>query len=86
MIYVAAFHLLAGVITGAVFAVRTLLTLIGLVLAECIGVAIALGASAGLWSLSGLVAIQIGYLAGVFLRDVVEVTRVTEPGPGRRHP
>jgi hypothetical protein len=79
---VAAFHLLAGLMAGAIFAVRTLLTLVGLVLVECIGATIALGVSAGFWSLAGLVALQIGYLAGVYLRDVFEFARVTEPGPG----
>jgi hypothetical protein len=86
LIYVAAFHLLAGSIAGAIFAIRTLLTLVGLVLVECICVAIALGVSAGFWSLGGLVAIQIGYLAGAYLRDVFELARITQPGPGRsRH-
>jgi hypothetical protein len=83
---VAAFHLLAGSIAGAVFAIRTLLTLVGLVLVECICVTIALGVSEGFWSLGGLVAIQIGYLAGAYLRDVFELARITQPGPGRsRH-
>jgi hypothetical protein len=86
LIYVTAFYLLAGLVAGAIFAIRTLLTLAGLVLVECVGVTFTLGVSAGFWSLGGLVALQIGYLAGVYLRDVLELARVNEPGAGRsRH-
>ena len=60
MISVVALHFLAGVVTGCIFAVRTLLTLVALVLMECVGVTIAWGVSMGLWSLGSLIAIQVG--------------------------
>ena len=43
MISVVVFHFLAGSVAGTIFAVRTLLTLVALVLIECVGVTIALG-------------------------------------------
>ena len=41
MISVVAFHFLAGSVTGSIFAVRTLLTLVAFVLMECVGATIA---------------------------------------------
>jgi hypothetical protein len=40
---VVALHCLPGTVAGSVFAVRTLLTLVALVLTECVGVTIAWG-------------------------------------------
>ena len=57
MISVVALHFLAGTVTGSVFAVRALLTLVALVLVECVGVTIAWGTSMGLWSLGSLMAV-----------------------------
>ena len=51
MISVVAFHFLAGAVTGSIFAVRTLLTLVAFVLMECVGATIAWGLSTGLWLL-----------------------------------
>jgi hypothetical protein len=64
---VVVFHFLAGSVTGAIFDVRTLLTLVALVLIECVGVTIAWGLSTGLWSLGSLIAVQVGYLGGIYL-------------------
>ena len=47
MISVVAFHFLAGAVTGSIFAVRTLLTLVAFVLMECVGATIAWGLSTG---------------------------------------
>ena len=87
MISVAALHCLAGAVTGSVFAVRTLLTLVALVLTECVGVTIAWGTSMGLWSLGSLVAVQVGYLGGVCLRSALEHVGNAEPiaRPHHRH-
>lgn len=81
------FHFLAGLVAGSIFAVRTLLTMVALVLIECVGVAIWLGFSAGLfWSLGNLVAVQLGYLAGIYLRIAMEHAGIGVPDghPRRR--
>ncbi len=85
MISVVSLHCLAGAVTGSVFAVRTLLTLVALVLTESIGVTIAWGISMGLWSLGSLVAVQVGYLGGVYLRSVLEHVGIAEPIARPRH-
>jgi hypothetical protein len=86
LISVVAFHFLAGSITGSMFAVRTLLTLVALVLIECVAVTIAWGVSTGLWSLGSLIAVQMGYLGGIYFRSVLEHAGVAEPNvrPRRR--
>jgi hypothetical protein len=82
---VVAFHFLAGLVAGSVFAVRTLLTLVALVLIECVGVTIAWGVSIGSWTLGSLIAIQVGYLGGIYLRSVLEQAGIAEPSVRPRH-
>ena len=86
LISVVAFHFLAGLVTGSIFAVRTLLTLVALVLIECVGVTIAWGVSAGFWSLGSLIAVQMGYLGGIYFRSVLEHVGIAESNvrPRRR--
>lgn len=72
MISIAAIHFLAGLVTGSMFAVRTLLTLVAIVLIECVVATIARGLSVGLWSLGSLIGVQVGYLGGIYLRSVLE--------------
>lgn len=81
------FHLLAGLVAGSIFAVRTLLTLVTLVLIECVGVTIWRGFSTGFfWSLGSLVAVQLGYLGGIYLRSVLEHVGIDAPDVHpRRH-
>ena len=79
MISVVALHFLAGSVTGSIFAVRTLLFLVALVLIECVGVTIAWGVSMGFWSLGSLIAVQMGYLGGIYFRSVLEHVGVAEP-------
>jgi hypothetical protein len=80
-----ALHLLAGAVAGSIFAIRTLLTLVALVLIECIGVTIAWGVPMGFWSVGSLIAIQMGYLGGIYLRSVLERAGVAEPVVRPRH-
>ena len=82
---VIALHFVAGAVTGSIFAVRTLLTLVAIVLMECVGVTIAWGTSTGLWSLGSLVAVQMGYLGGIYLRSVLEHVGIAEPIVQPRH-
>jgi hypothetical protein len=86
LISVFAFHFFAGSVTGSIFAVRTLLILVALVLVECIGAAIVWGASVGFWSLGSLIAVQMGYLGGIYCRSVLEHMGIAEPDarPRRR--
>jgi hypothetical protein len=85
MISVVAFHFLAGLVTGSIFAVRTLLILVALVLIECVGVTIAWGVSMWLWSMGSLIAVQIGYLGGIYFRSVLEHVGIAEPIVRPRH-
>ena len=80
-----ALHFVAGSVAGSIFAVRTLLTLVALVLMECVGVTIAWGTSMGLWSLGSLIAVQVGYLGGVCLRSALEHVGIAEPIARPRH-
>jgi quinol-cytochrome oxidoreductase complex cytochrome b subunit len=79
LIYGTAIHFFAGLVTGSVFAVRTLLGLVTVVLLECLVATIVYGAAYGVWSLSGLLAVQIGYLAGLYVRSVLEHAGLTAP-------
>jgi len=79
LISVVSLHCLAGAVTGSVFAVRTLLTLVALVLTECVGVTIAWGICVGFWSLGSLIAVQVGYLGGIYFRSVLEHVGIAEP-------
>jgi hypothetical protein len=66
-------HFLAGVLVGSVFRVRTLLVLIFAVLVEALVAAAVLGLSIGLiWLIVSQIALQLGYLGGMYLRSVLE--------------
>lgn len=79
MITVIALHFVAGAVAGSMFTVRTLLVLVGFAFLECVTATVALGFSAGLLCLGGLVAVQIGYLAGICLRSVLEHVGIAQP-------
>jgi hypothetical protein len=72
LLYAATLHLLAGAVTGSVFKIRTLLLLVGLVVVESIILALVHGGTFGLWALTNVAVVQIGYLAGVYGRAVLE--------------
>jgi hypothetical protein len=78
LIYGVAVHFFIGLVTGSVFAVRTLLGLVAIVLLECFAATIIYGTAYGFWSLSGLLAVQIGYLGGLYVRSVLEHTGLTD--------
>ena len=78
--YLVAIHFLIGILTGSVFRVRVLLALVAVVLLECLAAVLALGATAALWPLTGLMAVQIGYLGGLLIRSVLEKAGLAEPG------
>jgi hypothetical protein len=72
LLYATIFHLLAGMVTGSLFKVRTLALLLGFVLIEALGLALMQGGIAFLWAVVLLVAIQVGYFAGLYSRRVLE--------------
>ena len=61
MLYAAIFHSLAGVVTGSVFQVRTLLLLLVILLIEAAALAAVDIRFAGYWALANLSLLQIGY-------------------------
>lgn len=79
MLYSIAIHFFVGVLTGCIFRVRVLLGLMAAVLLECGVIALTAGGAAALWSLTGLVAIQIGYLGGIYVRSILEKAGLTQP-------
>ena len=72
MLYAATLHLLAGALTGAIFKVRTLLVLLGLVAIEAAFVALSRGSSFGLMALLNIGVLQVGYFLGMFARAGLE--------------
>lgn len=86
MISVIALHLVAGSIAGVMFNVRTLVALVAIVLLECGTATAVLGFAAGLCSVGGLVAVQVGYLAGIYFRSVLERVGIAQPSVRPHHP
>jgi hypothetical protein len=78
-------HFIAGLVVGSLFGGRTLLVFAFAVFVEA-GVAVALsGASVGLfWLLGSEVALQFGYLGGMFLRSVLERAGIVIVAPQSR--
>lgn len=74
-----AIHFLVGGLTGCFYPVRALLGLVAIVLIECVVAAAVFGAWAALCSLAGLVALQFGYLGGIYARSVLERAGLAEP-------
>jgi hypothetical protein len=66
-------HLVAGLLAGAFFRVQTLIALALLVLIEAVwGLGTSSVAFLVLWSFAAETMLQVGYLAGVFARSIVE--------------
>jgi len=86
LLYAATFHLLAGTVAGSIFKVRTLLTLLGFVLFETAIAAIVQGSSAGLWALTSLLAIEVGYMAGLLSRGALGLVGYSGEQAGTRRP
>src|SRR3954452_6212148 len=85
LILVLTFHFVAGVLTGSLFAARTLLNMVALIFIECVGVTIALGPSIALWLVGSLIAIEVGYLGGIYIRSVLERAGIAEPSVRSQH-
>jgi hypothetical protein len=72
-------HFVAGAVAGAMFTVRMLLALVAIIVVAGAAVTILGGFTAGLHSVAGLIAVQIGYLAGVYLRGALERVGIAHP-------
>ena len=78
-------HFVAGILVGSLFGVQTLAVL---ALAVCVeaGAAVALGgASTGLiWLVVSQVALQFGYLGGMYVRSILERLGIVVIAPQSR--
>jgi len=72
LLYAATLHLLAGAVTGSVFKVRSLVVLLALVFAESVILVLTRGNAAGVWGIANLIAVQVGYFAGMYGRAILE--------------
>jgi hypothetical protein len=72
LLYAIILHLLAGTVAGAVFKVSTLLILLGCVAVEPAILAYVHNSIAAPLVLVNLVVVQVGYLAGIYGRGILE--------------
>ena len=77
-------HLLAGTVSGSVFRIRTLTLLVGFVLVESALLAFAQGGIAALWAAAALIAVQVGFVAGMVARGILEHAGFPLSGIGKR--
>jgi hypothetical protein len=67
-------------VAGGIFPIQALLGLMAITAVEGLAAAVVFGVPTGLWALANLVAIQLGYLGGVFVRNLLEKIGLAEPG------
>ena len=79
MLYAAIFHSLGGAVAGSIFKIRTLLFLSSVVLFEAIATAFVDIQTAELWALINIVALQCGYMGGLFIRGALELAGFLVP-------
>lgn len=79
-------HLLVGLLAGAMFGVQTLLVLAMLVVVEAVAMVVVIGLSLeSFWWVGAEVALQLGYLVGIYLRSMIErMGRVMKIASNRR--
>ena len=83
---IVAIHLLVGVLAGTVFGVQTLLALAIVVLVEAAVTVVVNGPSVDIfWWVGAEIALQLGYLVGIYLRSMIErmggVTKIASNRP-----
>jgi hypothetical protein len=86
LLYAIVFHFLAGGVTGSLFKVRTLSLVLGFVLVEFAFLIFLQGGIFVLWAVASLIAVQVGYVAGMSTRGILEhagysLTRVEKRRP-----
>ena len=67
----AALFFCAGILSGSLFNIRTLVLAISVILFGSIGLCFAQTTTIGLWTLTGIVWVEVGYLAGVYVRSIL---------------
>jgi hypothetical protein len=72
-------HLTAGVVAGLLFTVPTLILLVSIVLIEVLVLLIGYGGMAAVGPLLGLVALQLGYVTGIFVRKRIDPVSFSSP-------
>jgi hypothetical protein len=72
VLYSVLLHLLAGIIAGTVFTVGVLIVSLAFAVFEVLTLALTYGPRAAFSAVLGGVALQIGYLAGIFGRNIYE--------------
>lgn len=85
MISTVVLHCLAGLVAGTIFNVWILFILVAAVVVECGVAAVGLGTYASLCSVGGLVALQIGYFGGIYLRMLLERAGLAQQPSIRPH-
>jgi hypothetical protein len=72
LLYAIIFHLLAGGVTGSIFKARTLLLVLSFVLVEFAILTLVAGSNVVLWAVASLIAVQVGFAAGMYIRGLLE--------------
>lgn len=85
LFYSAIIHGLIGTVTGGIFPIQILLGLMAITAIEGVAAAVVFGVSTGLWVLANLLAIQVGYLGGLLVRNLLEKVGLAEPGTRINH-
>jgi hypothetical protein len=84
LLYAITFQFLAGGVTGSIFKVRTLLLVLSVVLVEFVLLIFLQGGVAVLWAVAGLIAVQAGYVAGLYTRGLLEYAGYLLTRDGKR--
>lgn len=84
MLYAITFHFLAGAVTGSTFKVRTLLLVLSFMLVEFAVLTLLRGGIPVLPAVASLIAVQVGYVAGMSARGLLEHAGYSLTRVGRR--
>jgi hypothetical protein len=84
VIYAIILHALAGSLTGTAFKIRTLLLVLGFVVIEFAILTVVQGMAALAWGLACVFAVQLGYVAGIFMRGALEHSGYLLSRPDKR--
>jgi hypothetical protein len=72
-------------VTGGIFPIQALLGLMALTAIESVVAVAVFGLPTGLWSLMNLAAIQVGYLGGIYVRNLLEKAGLAAPSTRVNH-
>jgi len=72
LLYATIFYALAGLVAGSVFTTSTLLLLLTILVAQAVSLSLVDVHSLGSWTIINVAVVQVGYLAGIFTRRILE--------------